>query len=59
MDTSNVDTVMIAGKVVKRAGRLVGVDLAGIARQAAASRDWLVEKLGWPRSVIGQTLSGH
>jgi 5-methylthioadenosine/S-adenosylhomocysteine deaminase len=59
MDTSNVDTVMIAGKVLKRAGKLVGVDLAGIARQAAASRDWLVEKLGWPRSVIGQTLSGH
>jgi cytosine/adenosine deaminase-related metal-dependent hydrolase len=59
MDTSNVDTVMIAGKVLKRGGKLVGVDLAGIARQAAASRDYLVEKLGWPRSVIGQTLSGH
>jgi cytosine/adenosine deaminase-related metal-dependent hydrolase len=59
MDTSNVDTVMIAGKVLKRGGKLVGVDLAGIARQAAASRDYLVDKLGWPRSVIGQTLSGH
>jgi cytosine/adenosine deaminase-related metal-dependent hydrolase len=59
MDTSNVDTVMIAGKVLKRAGKLVGVDLAGISRQAAASRDYLVDKLGWPRSVIGQTLSGH
>ena len=59
MDTSNVDTVMIAGKVLKRAGKLVGIDLAGIGRQAAASRDYLVDKLGWPRSVIGQTLSGH
>jgi cytosine/adenosine deaminase-related metal-dependent hydrolase len=59
MDTSNVDTVMIAGKVLKRAGKLVGVDLAGIARQAAASRDYLVDKLGWPRSVLQQTLSGH
>jgi cytosine/adenosine deaminase-related metal-dependent hydrolase len=59
MDTSNVDTVMIAGKILKRAGKLVGVDLAGIARRAAASRDYLVDKLGWPRSVIGQTLSGH
>jgi 5-methylthioadenosine/S-adenosylhomocysteine deaminase len=59
MDTSNVDTVMIAGKVLKRGGKLVGVDLASVARQAAASRDWLVDKLGWPRSVIGQTLSGH
>ena len=27
MDTSNVDTVIVAGKVVKRAGKLVGVDL--------------------------------
>jgi len=59
MDTSNVDTVMIAGKVLKRGGKLVGVDLASVARQAAASRDWLVDRLGWPRSVIGQTLSGH
>ena len=59
MDTSNVDTVMIAGRILKRAGKLVGVDLAGIGRQAAASRDYLVDKLGWPRSVLQQTLSGH
>jgi 5-methylthioadenosine/S-adenosylhomocysteine deaminase len=59
MDTSNVDTVMIAGRILKRAGQLVGVDLAGIGRQAAASRDYLVDKLGWPRSVLQQTLSGH
>jgi len=59
MDTSNVDTVMIAGRVLKRGGKLVGVDLADLGRKAAASRDYLVDKLGWPRSVIGQTLSGH
>ena len=59
MDTSNVDTVMVAGKVVKRAGKLVGVDLADIRHRAAASRDYLVAKLGWPRSVLQQTLSGH
>jgi 5-methylthioadenosine/S-adenosylhomocysteine deaminase len=59
MDTSNVDTVMIAGQLRKRGGKLVGVDLAELGRRAAASRDYLVDKLGWPRSVIGQTLSGH
>jgi 5-methylthioadenosine/S-adenosylhomocysteine deaminase len=59
MDTSNVDTVMIAGQVRKRGGKLVGVDLADLGRKAAASRDYLVGRLGWPRSVIGQTLSGH
>ena len=59
MDTSNVDTVFIAGKVVKRAGKLLGIDLDGVRRQAAASRDYLIDKLGWPRSVIDTSLSGH
>ncbi len=59
MDTSNVDTVFIAGKAVKRAGKLVGVDLDRVRRQASASRDYLVGKLGWPRSVIDTSLSGH
>jgi len=48
---------MIAGKNLKRAGKLVGVDPASLAAKAA-SRDYLVDKLGWPRSVIGQTLWG-
>ena len=30
MDTSNVDTVIVAGNVKKRGGRLVGVDLEKI-----------------------------
>ena len=59
MDTSNVDTVFVAGKAVKRAGKLIDVDLASVRRQAAASRDYLVGRLGWPRSVINTSLSGH
>ncbi|HEY7298969.1 MAG TPA: amidohydrolase family protein [Xanthobacteraceae bacterium] len=59
MDTSNVDTVFIAGKIVKRAGKLVGVDFDSVRRQAAASRDYLIDKLGWPRSVIDTSLPGH
>jgi len=59
MDTSNVDTVFVAGKAVKRAGKLLDVDLASVRRQAAASRDYLVGRLGWPRSVIDTSLSGH
>ena len=59
MDTSNVDTVFVAGKAVKRAGKLIDVDLASVRRQAAASRDYLVGRLGWPRSVIDTSLSGH
>ena len=59
MDTSNVDSVFIAGKAVKRRGKLVGVDLNKVRRQAISSRDYLVSKLGWPRSVIDTSLSGH
>ena len=32
MDRSNVDTVLIAGKVMKRHGRMVGVDMNRINR---------------------------
>jgi cytosine/adenosine deaminase-related metal-dependent hydrolase len=59
MDTSNVDTVFIAGRVMKRSGKLVGVDLARIQREAAASRDYLVGKLGWSPSVIDTGRPGH
>jgi len=59
MDTSNVDTVIIGGKIVKRQGKLVGVDLDRIRRQAQQSRDYLVAKAGWPKTLFGGTLPGH
>src|SRR5262245_10040838 len=52
MDTANVDTVLIAGRAVKRGGKLVGVNLENVRKRAAASRDWLVSQLKWPASVI-------
>src|SRR5688572_1532582 len=48
MDTSNVDTVIIAGQVRKRQGQLVGVDLTRIRKQAQSSRDYIVQRAGWP-----------
>jgi len=59
MDTSNVDTVLIAGKVMKRQGRLVGVDLERVRRDAEQSRDYLLSKTGWPKTRFGGYLSGH
>jgi cytosine/adenosine deaminase-related metal-dependent hydrolase len=59
MDTSNVDTVMIAGKIMKRQGKLVGVDLDRIRRQAEQSRDYLLGKTGWPKTMFGGYLPGH
>lgn len=39
MDGRNVDTVMIAGKLVKRGGRLLGVDLDALGRKLYEARD--------------------
>jgi cytosine/adenosine deaminase-related metal-dependent hydrolase len=59
MDTSNVDSVFIAGKLRKRGGRLVDVDLDRIARMAQQSRDYIVSRAGWPQTLFGGYLSGH
>jgi cytosine/adenosine deaminase-related metal-dependent hydrolase len=45
MDTSNVDSVFIAGKAVKWRGRLVGVDLDGLQRRAEQAREALLAKV--------------
>jgi len=52
MDTSNVDTVFIGGKLMKSGGQLVGVDVARVAKLAESSRDYLLSKLGWPTSRV-------
>jgi len=52
MDTSNVDTVFIAGKMMKQNGELVGVDLARVRRLAGQSRDYIISKTGWPKAKV-------
>ena len=52
MDTSNVDTVFIAGKVMKQGGRLIGVDLDRVRRDAEQSRDYVTAKGGWKTSRV-------
>ena len=47
MDTSNVDTVLIAGHVMKRHGELLHVDWPAVRRMATDSRDFVVEKSGF------------
>jgi len=42
MDTGNVDTVLIAGRVMKRHGELLHVDWPAVRRLALASRDYVV-----------------
>jgi len=52
MDTSNVDTVLIAGKVMKRAGKLIGVDLNKIRRTVEVSRDAVLARAKYPRNLF-------
>jgi hypothetical protein len=47
MDTGNVDTVMIAGRVLKRGGRLLHVDWDAVMRMALDARDHVVSKSGF------------
>jgi cytosine/adenosine deaminase-related metal-dependent hydrolase len=47
MDTGNVDTVVIAGRVMKRHGELLHVDWPAVRRMAAESRDHVIAKSGF------------
>jgi hypothetical protein len=47
MDTGNVDTVLIAGRVMKQGGKLLHVDWDAVKRMTLESRDYVVEKSGF------------
>jgi len=53
MDTSNVEHVFIAGKVMKWQGKLAGVDLAGLRRQIEKARDGLLARTKQTRNFFG------
>ncbi|MHC2299727.1 amidohydrolase family protein [Rhizobium mongolense] len=44
---SDVDTVMVAGEIRKRGGKLVGADLIKLTADVTASRAYLMEKSGY------------
>ena len=56
VERSDVDTVMVAGAIRKRAGKLVGVDIAKLTADVTASRDYLLEASGY-RPDLFQTSS--
>jgi cytosine/adenosine deaminase-related metal-dependent hydrolase len=47
MDTSNVDSVFVAGKALKRDGKLLNVDLSSIQKQVYEARDYVVKTSGF------------
>ncbi|NUT34266.1 MAG: amidohydrolase family protein [Hamadaea sp.] len=51
MDTSNVETVLVDGRIVKAGGRLVGVDVDGVLDELAKSAEGLLRRSG-ARSIL-------
>ena len=54
MNPSNVETVIVGGKVRKWKGNLMGVNLTQLRRQLEASRDYIFGAAGIPQDVFGQ-----
>jgi 5-methylthioadenosine/S-adenosylhomocysteine deaminase len=47
MDTSNVDTVIIAGRAMKQGGLLLHVDWPAVMRMAEEARQYVIDKSGF------------
>ncbi len=52
MDRSNVDTVMVAGKIRKWQGQLLGHDMDKLRHELEESRDYIFEKAGVPQDLF-------
>ena len=58
-DASNVDTVFVAGRVVKWRGNLVGWDLDKILKRLVASGKGLIQRAGYPHVLLGSCCTNH
>jgi 5-methylthioadenosine/S-adenosylhomocysteine deaminase len=52
MDRTNVETVIVAGKIRKWQGHLLDVDLPRLRRQLESSRDYLFQAAGVPQDLF-------
>src|SRR6266545_3749751 len=55
MDRTNVETVIVAGKVRKWKGKLLDVDLASLRQQLEQSRDDIFSRAGIPQDLFRAT----
>ena len=53
MERTNVETVIVAGKVRKWKGKLLDVDLRSLRRQLENSRDGIFARAGIPQNLFG------
>ena len=59
VERSDVDTVMVAGEIRKRAGKLVGIDVAKLTTDVTASRDYLLEVSGYRPDMFGASTASR
>jgi 5-methylthioadenosine/S-adenosylhomocysteine deaminase len=52
MERSNVDTVIVAGRIRKWQGQLLGHDVAKLRREVTQSRDRIFEGAGIPHNLF-------
>ena len=57
VERADVDTVMVAGQLRKRAGKLIDVDLAKLSAEVSASRDYLLDASGYRPNLFGTSTS--
>ena len=53
-DSRNVDTVMIAGRVAKLGGAIIGLDWGRFRRLVDESRGYLFENLGYQPDLFAE-----
>ena len=56
VERSDVDTVMVAGRLRKRSGKLIGVDIERLSAEASASRDYLLKASGYRTNLFGTAI---
>jgi 5-methylthioadenosine/S-adenosylhomocysteine deaminase len=56
VERSDVDTVMVAGRLRKRNGTLIGVDIEKLNAEVIASRDFLLEASGYRTDLFGTSI---
>ena len=53
MDRTNVETVIVAGKIRKWKGKLLGLDLPALRNRLEASRDYVFAAAKIPKNLFG------
>jgi 5-methylthioadenosine/S-adenosylhomocysteine deaminase len=53
VERSDVDTVMVAGRLRKRSGKLIGVDVEKLSAEVSSSRDYLLKASGYQTNLFG------